>query len=262
VGARPNPSPVFILGHQKSGTSAIAALLAELTGRSVAVDLFNENRKPMLPRVAAGQASFDRFLRRNRLDFSRDIVKDPTLTFFHPQLAQRFPGASFAMVVRDPRANVKSVLDRLGLPGDRDDLSAAQLEALPLGWRLVFDPSWLGLPPATYIELLAARVARCADTYLDSPGSFRLVRYEDFLAGKLGTLEGLAGDLGLECRHDIGDRLDVQFQPAGNRSVSVRQCFGEENLARIDRICGEQMRRLGYSPAVVPGDERPLEPAR
>ena len=39
VNAGVNPTPVIILGNQKSGTTAIAALLAETTGKTVALDL-------------------------------------------------------------------------------------------------------------------------------------------------------------------------------------------------------------------------------
>jgi Sulfotransferase family len=244
--ARPNPAPVFVLGHQKSGTSAVAALLAKLTGSSVAIDLLNEDRWPAYDRVASGGVPFERFVHRNRLDFSRQIVKEPNLTFFYPQLAERFPAARFVMVVRDPRTNSKSVLDRLGLPGDQADIPAEQLRALRRGWSLMFDPSWLGLPSGNYVDVLVARWNLCADIYLEHAGAFRLVRYEDFRAAKLETLEGLAGDLGLECRHDIRLLLDRQFQPAGNRSVTVEQFFGADNLTRIENGCAERMRRLKY----------------
>lgn len=249
--ARPNPAPIFILGHQKSGTSAVAALLGELTGRSVTIDLLNEDRWPTYAKVAAGEMPFERFVRRNRLDFSREIVKEPNLTFFHSELAERFPAARFAIVVRDPRTNVKSVLDRLGLPGHGDALSKQQVRALRHGWKLMLDPSWLGLDARNYVELLAQRWNLCAGVYFGRPGAMRLVRYEDFCAAKLETLESLATDLGLECRHDIRMRLDRQFQPAGSRTVPVEEFFGVDNLARIENTCKEGMRRLEYELSIV-----------
>lgn len=251
--ARPNPAPIFVLGHQKSGTSAVAALLAELTGSSVTIDLLNEDRWPTYARVASGEMPFERFVRRNRLDFSREIVKEPNLTFFYAQLAERFPAARFAMVVRDPRANSKSVLDRLGLPGDRPEISVEQLRGLRRGWSLMFEPSWLGLSSGNYVDLLAARWNRCADVYLEHASALHLVRYEDFRAAKLETLESLAGDLELECRHDIRPLLDRQFQPRGKHDVTVDEFFGPDNLARIENACAERMRRLGYQPFVPAG---------
>ena len=252
LAARPREAPVFVLGHQKSGTSAVAALLAELTGSSAAIDLFEETRSPAIDRVVRGEMSLERYLRRNRLDFSRQIVKEASLTFLYPQLAARFPGARFVFVVREPLANLKSVLDRLGLPGDLERLSEEQLAAMPPGWRLVFDPGWLGLPAGSPVELLAGRWRRCAETYLASPHSFHLVRYDDFRAAKLTTLEALAGELGLEPRNDISARLDVQFQPAGDRSVPPERFFGAAVRERVERICGEPARRLGYRVVDLP----------
>jgi hypothetical protein len=253
--ARPNPAPIFILGHQKSGTSAIAGLLGELTGSSVAIDLLNEDRWPTYAKLAGGELSFERFLRRNRLDFSRQIVKEPNLTFFHADLVERFPAARFVMVVRDPRTNVKSILDRLGLPGDRSEISPERLRSMRRGWKLMLDPAWLGLERTDYVELLGRRWNLCADVYLGRPAEMLLLRYEDFRAAKLETLESLAAELELECRNDIGDRLDRQFQPAGNRAVSVEQFFGTENLARIERVCATRMQSLGYE-AFIPGKSR------
>jgi hypothetical protein len=244
--ARPNPAPIFILGHQKSGTSAVAGLLGELTGSSTTIDLRNEDRWPTYPRLKACEISFERFLRRNRLDFSRRIVKEPNLTFFHAELAARFPRARFAIVVRDPRTNLKSVLDRLGLPGDRREVPAECERELRRGWRLMLEPGWLGLEGEGYVDVLAQRWNRCADVYLEHASAMPLVRYEDFRADKLGTLEALAADLGLEHREDISARLDQQFQPAGDRSVAVADFFGAENLGRIESLCGSRMERFGY----------------
>ena len=38
IGVNVNPSPIFVLGNQKSGTSAISMLLGELSGLSVTKD--------------------------------------------------------------------------------------------------------------------------------------------------------------------------------------------------------------------------------
>ena len=46
--------------------------------------------------------------------------------------------------------------------------------------------------------------------------------------------------------NDVQDELDRPFQPAGDRSVTWIDFFGPQNLARIESICGEEMRALGY----------------
>jgi hypothetical protein len=246
--AKPNPAPIFVLGHQKSGTSAVAALLGEMSASSTTIDLRNEDRWPTYPRVSAGEMPFERLVRRNRLDFSRQIVKEPNLTFFYSQLSERFPRARFAMVVRDPRDNLRSVLDRLGLPGDREQIPVERERALRRGWRLMLEPAWLGLEGGSYVDVLAQRWNRCADVYLERKDEIALLRYEDFRADKRGALEALAAELGLECRNDVGDQLDRQFQPAGDRTVAPADFFGSRNLERIESACAGRMEKLGYEP--------------
>ena len=46
--------------------------------------------------------------------------------------------------------------------------------------------------------------------------------------------------------HDVRARLDLQYQPAGDRSQSWNEYFGPTNLASIERLCAAPMRALGY----------------
>jgi hypothetical protein len=245
--ARPHPSPVFVLGNQKSGTSAIAALLGLSTGLSTAVDLRREMQRQTWLRVRRGELSFDALVRRNALDFSRAIVKELNLTFFYSEVLRRSPAARFAFVLRDPRDNVASILDRLRIPGNLEELSAEHCAGIDPGSELVLDSRWLGIDPGDhYVDRLAARWNACADVYLSRPAELVLVRYEDFLADKVGEIERLAARPGLEGGRDIRHRVDDPFQPAGHRSSDWRTFFGEENLLRIERICAERMRALDY----------------
>ena len=81
---------------------------------------------------------------------------------------------------------------------------------------------------------------------------------KDFLVDKLGFLRALAVELGLPVRHDVAGRIDVDFQPRGNRGAKWDDFFGARNLARIERICAEGMGSLGYrrhpdsGPAAMP----------
>lgn len=250
--ARIHPAPVFVLGLQKSGTTAIAALLAERAGLSCALDLFRETDRPVLPQVHAGTLSFEAFLHRNRLDFSRALVKEPNLTPFYPRLVRRFPESAFIFIVRDPRDTIRSILNRLGLPGDLDVFDPDELASRPevdTVWRYVLDGRWLGLEGDHVLDLLAARWNAYVDQYHRHRSGLRLVRYEDFLADKAGEIDRLAEALHLEARHPIDDLLDHPFQPPGDRSVSWAAFYGPNNLARIEALCGERLHRLGYEPA-------------
>lgn len=242
---RPNEEAVIVLGNSKSGTTAIAGLLADFAGASATLDFWPRLRDPgTLAAVHGGAMPFDAFVDRFRADFSRDLVKDPHLTFLFPQLADRFPDARFLMIVRDPRDNVRSILDRLDLPGDREDLDLDRHEMRPL-WRAILECPWLDVDGDGYIERLAQRWSLAASVYLDHPDAMELVRYEDFVADKMATVADLAARLGLEHRGRIEHKLDRRYQPKG-RSVAWEEFFGPRNLRLIEETCAEEAGALGY----------------
>jgi hypothetical protein len=249
LGASVHPHPLIVLGNQKSGTTAIAALLAELVDLPVSLDLKKEIRTPTIQQVKRGDMTFEQFIHRNRLDFSRDIIKEPNLTIFFDELAARFPQSRFVMVIRDPRENLRSILQRLGIRGDLDALSAERIDALSTAWRLVVDGSWLGLRGDTYIDMLAARWNHMAELYLRHSERTTLVRFEDFLADKAGTISRLAAVLEMTERRDITARVDTPFQPPGDRNVTWSGFFGS-NLPRIEKTCAQHMARFDYAPSM------------
>ena len=239
-------SPIIVLGNQKSGTTAVAALLAEMTGLSVTLDLKKEMKDPVIDRLTTGGLSMADFVRLNKLDFSRDIIKEPSLSPFYRELADFFPRSKFVMVIRDPRDNIRSILDRLRIPGDLADVTDEHRSEVTRAWELIIDGRWLGLQGETYIEMLAERWNYITDIYVHNADRIVLLRYEDFSRDKTAMLDRLAKTLGLEKRHDVSHRVDVQFQPAGNRSVRWDEFFGTDNLSRIERICSDRMEKLGY----------------
>jgi hypothetical protein len=245
---RVNPRPVLILGNQKSGTTAIAALLGQLTRRSVTLDLAREVHDPTYDRLHRKELTFEDFIGRNKLDFSRQIVKEPFLTLFQAELRRRFPDSPMVFVVRDPRDNLRSILNRLELPGDLATLPERDLSRISRVWRLVLDNRWLGIAGENYIEQLAGRWRWTAESYLADQDKMILIRYEDFLLDKASAIGRLAAAVGLTAVADISEMVDVQFQPRGNREVSWGRFFGADNLARIERICFAAMHSLRYEP--------------
>ena len=248
--SRANPSPLFVLGNQKSGTTAIAALLAEATGRSVTLDLAREVWKPSFQRIPSGDLSFADFVARNRWGFSRDFIKEPNLTLFYPELIETFPEATFLFVLRDPRDNIRSLLNRLQLPGNLESLSESAWStdnphSTP-GWGFVYDGRWRGIPGEHYIEQLAHRWRICFEVYAANAARIKLCRYEDFLAAKEATILGLAKTLGYPVVGELGGRIDYPFQPGGDPSTVWAEFFGAENQSRIETICGEGMQAMGY----------------
>ena len=244
--ARVNPRPVIVLGNQKAGTSAIAGLLGAAAGASVTLDLRNEQTAhPLFIRCRLGDLPFAELVRRNKLDFSRDIVKEPNLSLLYDQVVEYFPDAPVILIVRDPRDNIRALLNWMRLPGSLGSVGDADLAHLTTVQRSVLRSEWLGAAPRNYVESLAHRWNLIADIILRHPARVTLIRYEDFCADKTGAIGRTAAAVGLRASKDIHDQLDRQFQPRGDRSVSWTGFF-EENLDRIMALCGGRMDRLGY----------------
>lgn len=242
-----HPRPVFVLGNQKSGTTAVAALLSVATGLSATLDLMAEIVRPRYPEVLRGELGFPAFVRHHKLYFARPIVKDPNLTLLYSHLRSFFPGAQFVFVVRDPRDNIRSILDRLNLPGNLSDLTQQQRSTISKAWSLILDSGWLGFPDGSYVQMLASRWNIMADVLLRHRDSMVLIRYEDFLNDKCGSIGQLATQLGLRTVEDISNKIDLQFQPRGrNRDLDWLTFFGKENLRRIEQTCSSRMHQLGY----------------
>jgi hypothetical protein len=246
--ARIPDAPVFVLGNQKSGTSAIASLLGLATGLDARIDLPRANRRRMYPAITRGELGFDRFIRLNRESFAHGIVKEPNLTPLLEPLLARFPRSPVVFVVRDPRANLRSILQRLGLPCDIEDLSDERIVATPGSWPLVLDGRWLGIDGETVIDQLAGRWMLLLETFRRHRDRVVLLRYEDFMIDRREATEALAGRLGLPVRHDVSAEVDRAFQPRGDASVSWRTFFGDRNLTRINDRCRAGMVELGYDP--------------
>lgn len=246
INARVNPSPIIVLGNQKSGTSAIAALLSEMTGLSVSIDLRKEVDRPTYQKVKRGELSFAEFVRVNKLDFSRDIVKEPNLTLFYKELVEYFPSSRFVFVIRDPRDNIRSILNRLKIPGNLSKLSSEYRGEMTAAWELIVDNGWLGLKGENYIEMLAERWNLMADVFLTNQQQMIVSRYELFVKDKVAAIEWLAQDLNLPEVNDIAGKVDIQFQPRGNNNVKWGDFFGSENLSKIEDICAEKMSQLDY----------------
>jgi hypothetical protein len=246
IGAEIHPSPIFILGNQKSGTSAIAGLLSRLTGLALTMDIKREVEHPEIERVRRGELSLSRFIERNKLGFSRPIIKEPNLTFVYDQLKDAFAEATFVFVYRDPRENIRSILNRIGATGVQEQLSDDQVYEMTPGWRRVFEGQPPGIIGEDFIDTLARRWDVAARIVIENEPDLYPVRFEDFLEDKMGVITRLARTLGLSEAHEIAEYLDYPFQPQGIRGVSWSEFYSREHLDCIERVCGESMERLGY----------------
>lgn len=238
--AQVHPAPIFILGHAKSGTTAIASLLAKISDQPLTIDpMFRIDPQGNLQKQLFSQEiQFDEFVQDHKFYFSTPLNKDPKLTFFYDELCQCFPLAKFIFVIRDPRDNIRSFLNRREIPGNLDKLPEDKNK-----WIANLPP----IPGKNYIEKLAKRWNLAADTYLNHQAKFTLIRYEDFLSDKVATTQTLAKKVGLIPSHDITDYVNLQYQPSGDRQVSWSEFFQRENLHLIETICNQRMNCFGYS---------------
>lgn len=244
--------PVLVGGSPKSGTTAIAKLLGVATAREVASDPFNildERGVDFRDALYGGRKDIAVLIDEHPDVFAAPIIKDPNFVFFVRALLARFPGAPFVFIVRDPRANVRSILNRLGIDGDASPEEVeSRLPEMSEGWRRVLSGRTPDVGGSTFIECLANRWNAAVDAYLEHRERVRLVTYEAFDADKEGVIARLATDAGLETVRPLGAAADRQYQPRGHRGVAWSEFFGEANLRTIERTCAERMAALGYEP--------------
>lgn len=257
-----HPSPIIILGHQKSGTTAIAALLGQISGLPVTIDPFHhiDLNAHLRQKLFKQELAFDDVLQAHKFYFSTPIIKDPNFTFLYEDVSQRFPQATFVQVMRDPRQMIRSVLNRLKLPGNLPALEGnwcKQLQKMPAkGWSLMLAGDLPHVEGSNYIERLAHRWNWATDTYQAHRDEIILLCYENFVQNKAESIRDLAQQVGLNPIHDISAQVNIQYQPRGNYRVNWLEFFGKDNLQRIETICGTRMQSFGYhlSPSPITSD--------
>ena len=249
-----HPSPIIVLGNQKSGTTAIATLLGKATKKTFAIDpwfqiqnkLDIKSQINLQKQLYENSSELRHFIEQNKRYFYYDLIKEPNFTFLDKDVRKCFPQAKFIFINRDPRDNIRSILNRLKIPGNLERLSDRQLNSMTLGWQLVMEGKYPSVPGDNYIERLAYRWNVAADNYLKSPDSTIYITYEDFLKNKKAIIISLAEEIGLSIKRDISKHLDIQYQPKGNNDMSWEEFFGRENLAKINNICGNKIKIFNY----------------
>lgn len=246
----PESAPVFVMGNQKSGTSAVAALLARACGLSYDIDI-GGFRVSEYAAIYADRDELPSLIRqRAAIEFSKGLVKEPNLTFLLPEMLRLYPRSRLAFVMRDPRANIRSTLNRLKIPGNLAQIRPGDYPELSPMWRAILFNEWIGEPDRdlNYVGRSAERWRIAAEHYQSAGEAAELIRYEDFRLAKKTVIEDLATRLGLTVKHDISPYVDVQYQPGGQRTTDFRSFFGPANLATIERECAAGMRIFNYQP--------------
>ena len=111
---------VVVLGHQKSGTTAIASLLSKAVGLDVSIDpLFHidQGKAKVVENLINNPNSIRWLCLRHSNLFCKEIVKDPDLIFVYEHVRRHYRNAQLLFVVRDLRDTIQSICNRLGLSG-------------------------------------------------------------------------------------------------------------------------------------------------
>ncbi len=238
----------------KSGTTAILRLMALASGEQACNDPLHElDRKDLSLRthLFEGKVRLPELMNRYRRLFRGSLIKDPNFVYFHEELAERWPSASWVFTVRDPRDNIRSILNRLRLPGTNVAIEAAK-PGIHGNWADVLagrNPELAGRNP---IERMAYRWVRNAEIIAGLAGVGIVSRYEDFERDKEGTIAQLCRTAGLTPNFTLGTATDQQFQPRGNREVSWYEFFGHEELKTIDGVCSSWLAHFGYPLSSAP----------
>ena len=112
-----NSDPLLILGNQKSGTTVIASLLSKATKKTLTSDIKSLIKNPSL-KLDFKLLCLNDFIKQHKYDFSKDIIKEPFLSFYAEELIESFPNAKIVWIVRNPYQNIRSILNRLKIPGN------------------------------------------------------------------------------------------------------------------------------------------------
>ena len=250
----PFRSPIIILGNQKSGTTAIASLLADygkLTKTLDIPEMWGCERD-----LHAGTLAFQTFVENFPHRFSTQVIKEPCLTYLDEKCMAVFSSSPYVFIIRHPVDNIRSILDRLKIPGNQDYIDLNNYE-MNNTWAYVMNGQLLNINHDHYIARLALRWVMAAEIYLKHKQQMKLVRYEDFMESKYGTIQRVAESLGVPQKKDIEPLLHVQYQQQGkNRGTPSIDFFGEKNLSMIYGICDNYLKLFDYYRRVAIADNR------
>ncbi|TXB62990.1 sulfotransferase, partial [Phaeodactylibacter luteus] len=218
----PNPEALWVFGMQKSGTSVISALLAAKTGKSLQLDT-KYLWEPFSKMVKNGELSVEELANKYSYDFSKEIIKEPSATFFIKHIDSFFELNQYVFIVRNPYDTIRSILNRLDLAGDQQKI---EVEDVVPSWRYLYRE----MQGRDYIAVMARRwvQANYQPRWIESDRCV-LVKYEDFNKEKEPFIEDLADVLGMPKKKDISHLLDKDFQPRGNSNVDLKVFFGKRN---------------------------------
>ncbi len=245
----PKRCSLVVLGHQKSGTTAIAALIARAAGIEYSNDpLYRADwgEGNLVNQLLSNKLKLKTAVKKRPQLFCASIIKDPDLSFIPDQVFEVFTRARVIYVVRDPRQTIRSIADRLRLT--IDDLSNSDLpQNLPnRHWRLILEGRLPHVNGHSIAERLAFRWKDALNTCRNLQKNLSFIRYEDFLMNKVAFINNLVYSCGLDVRSPIDQDVDRNFQQPGDSKTNPFKRLGRDNIEAIEAIVGEYLESVGY----------------
>ncbi|MDZ7759338.1 MAG: sulfotransferase [Desulfovermiculus sp.] len=245
----PKRCSLVVLGHQKSGTTAIAALAAHAADVEYSNDpLYHADwgKGELADKLLSHEVNLRSEVKKRPKLFCGIVVKDPDFSFIPDQVVAVFNRALIIYVVRDPRQTIRSIADRLNLSAE--DLGRAVLpKNVPnKHWRLILEGQMPQVGGHSITERLAYRWKAALNSCRQVQKVSIIIRYEDFLDNKVALINNLVNMCGLVVRTNIDQDVNKKYQPPGNLKIDPFERLGHENVRVIEAITGEHMFALGY----------------
>ena len=223
---KPNKDALWVFGVQKSGTSAIAGLLAHRANKTVTLDT-PYLWEPYYSEIISGNLSLKHHVIKNPFPFSKDIIKEPAASVMIGHIEKIFNLPQYLFIYREPHDVIRSILNRLDLPGNKKNVNFHSIDA---NWQIHFKShgkNYINDLIELWINVYSQK------EYINNPNCI-LVTYKDFVQDKQKFIDGLCKKLNYKPVKDIAHLLDHNFQPKGNSNVNLKSFFGEENYNNIE----------------------------
>lgn len=239
---------VILAGMHKSGTTAVAKILGATINRDVSSDplhqinLIDGNARI---RMEKKEVSFEELVRLYPQFFRSTVIKDPHFPMMLSDVRSVFPNMKLVAIVRDPRDTIRSILNRLDLPGDPSSVALDEID-LPFGWKSLLKGEYPDIEGNDYIEVLANRWNLIATCLFDNKEKSFLIKYEEFKKNKQAAIEELARELGYLKLRSSKNIQDKQFQPKGDSNVSWPDFYNSKQINKINMICAPMMEKFNY----------------
>lgn len=226
-------SKIIILGHQKSGTTAIATLIAKRSSLSYTADIVRSHRNHIdWDYLHNKEIDFSSFSKKYKYEFSKSLLKEPELSFFYKDLKEQCSDRKFIFVLRHPVDNIKSILSRLKLNSMSElkdsRIYRSELDKFPM-WKSILGDIDNPIPA------LCKRWNDLVTIYEDNKENIYLIKYENFHENKKKSIDELCCYAEVKPINDINDLLNVQYQKKGSR-ISNTDFFRDEDILLMESL--------------------------